>query len=336
MIYDCFTFFNELDLLELRLNILKDVVDKFVIVEAPITHRGEPKPLYYAENTNRFAAFADRIIHVVQSDFPEPPPHATIREKAWIIENTQRNAIAEGLFKANPDDTLIISDCDEIPNPDVLKLAIGCNGITRLAMFSSSYYLNYRNFSQPFWLLGAQVLSVKTFRDTTTYARLKFNEFVPEFANYGPTASRIRFAPSTRTLANGGWHFSYLGGTAAIRRKIKAIAHSEFDTEATTSNAFIEERIRKGEDIFCRGDRYFPVPIDSSFPQYLLDNADRYHQLLLTVDAAAFQKTLGARRLARCKGIIRQTAVACVPDFLVPLAVSFRDWLYKRRIAKAH
>jgi len=69
MIYDCFTFFNELDLLEIRLNVLKDVVDRFVLVEATQTFTGRPKPLYYKENAARFAAFADRIIHVVVDDF---------------------------------------------------------------------------------------------------------------------------------------------------------------------------------------------------------------------------------------------------------------------------
>ncbi len=335
MIYDCFIFFNELDLLELRLNILKDVVDKFVIVEAPITHRGEPKPLYYAENANRFAAFANRIIHVVQSDFLEPPSNATTRERAFIVETIQRNAIAKGLAESSPDDTILISDCDEIPDPLFIKKAVGMSGITRLAMRMSNYYLNFRNFSQPLWFLGTQVLSVRTFRDPNTYRHLKFNEFVPEAANEGLTASRIRFAPPARILKPAGWHFSYLGGVSEIRRKIKSISHSEFDTPETTSDAYIQERIRNGDDIFCRGDRFFPVPLDSTFPQYLLDNVDRYAHLLFLVDDATFRKTKSDRLVASIKGSIRRTAVACVPGFLVPLAVSFRDWLYRKRIKHA-
>ena len=91
MIYDCFSFFNELDLLEIRLNVLKDVVDKFVLVEAGETHTGKPKPLYFKENEARFAAFRDRIIYVAIERFPE------VCTTSWARENWQRNAIAEGL-----------------------------------------------------------------------------------------------------------------------------------------------------------------------------------------------------------------------------------------------
>ena len=75
MIYDCFQFFNELDLLKLRLNILSPVVDKFVISEATETFSGLPKPLYYEENKEMFAEFNDRIIHVVVSDTPTGDTH---------------------------------------------------------------------------------------------------------------------------------------------------------------------------------------------------------------------------------------------------------------------
>ena len=70
MIYDCFTFFNELDLLEIRLNVLKDVVDKFVLVESVKTFTGRDKELFFEKNKDRFAAFADRIIHLVVREFP--------------------------------------------------------------------------------------------------------------------------------------------------------------------------------------------------------------------------------------------------------------------------
>ncbi|HXP48954.1 MAG TPA: hypothetical protein VN922_03315, partial [Bacteroidia bacterium] len=71
MVYDCFTFFNELDILEIRLNVLDKVVDKFVLVEATRTHQGKEKPLYYNENKTRYVAFADRIIHIIIDTFPE-------------------------------------------------------------------------------------------------------------------------------------------------------------------------------------------------------------------------------------------------------------------------
>ena len=74
MIFDCFSFFNELDILEIRLNVLASVVDKFVLVEAVRRHSGEPKELFFEKNKQRFSPFLDKIIHVVVDDEPELPP----------------------------------------------------------------------------------------------------------------------------------------------------------------------------------------------------------------------------------------------------------------------
>lgn len=106
MIYDCFTFFNELELLELRLNELAGIVDKFVLVEATQTHTNQLKPLYFQENRARFSAFRDKIIHVVVDDLP-------VSKDAWVPENFQRNAIARGLVNCQPDDFILVSDLDE-------------------------------------------------------------------------------------------------------------------------------------------------------------------------------------------------------------------------------
>ena len=118
MIYDCFTFFNELDLLEIRLNILNDVVDKFVLVEATKTFSGKDKPLYYEQNKKRFAKFQDKIIHVIVDDFPKPDDKT--QDVAFMMESYQRNAILWGLKSAKDNDVVIIADLDEIPNPETV------------------------------------------------------------------------------------------------------------------------------------------------------------------------------------------------------------------------
>src|SRR3954454_8513585 len=112
MIYDCFTFFNELDVLEIRLHVLEEVVDRFVLVEARQTFQRGAKPLYYAENRDRFAAFADRIDHVVVDEFPDEAIGAFACE-AW-----QRNSIQRGIRSAATGDTILVSDADEIPRPE--------------------------------------------------------------------------------------------------------------------------------------------------------------------------------------------------------------------------
>ena len=88
MIYDCFTFFNEFDLLEIRLNELDSVVDKFVLVEATKTFSGKDKPLYFNENKNKFNKFLNKIIHVIVDEYPN-------LNGDWVIENHQRNEISK-------------------------------------------------------------------------------------------------------------------------------------------------------------------------------------------------------------------------------------------------
>ena len=96
-IFDCFTFSNELDLLEFRLDLLSPVVDQFVIVEAPRTHSGLEKPLVFQENQRRFERHLDKITHVVVDDLPSPIPDR------WVPEQFQRQAIVRGLGDADPD-----------------------------------------------------------------------------------------------------------------------------------------------------------------------------------------------------------------------------------------
>ena len=325
MIYDCFSFFNELDLLEIRLNVLKDVVDKFVLVEATRTHTGRPKPLYYEENRSRFKEFEDRIVHIVVDDFSEAEKLSTVREKAWAVENIQRNTIAKGLIGAKPDDTILISDLDEIPKPEAVRRAVGLPGVTRLGMKIYNYYLNLHDYSTSQWMLATQVLSYGTFCDPLTYRGFKFGEFVIRSVNAYPSATMIRFLKSQRTFRNAGWHFSYLGGVEAIRNKIKSIAHTEFDTERTVTDEWIEARIAAGEDLFRRGDRCFVVAIDETFPRYLRENADRYTRLICPVDAANLRKMRLVKFLCCLKGCIRGCAAKCVPPVLVPVLMRLRD-----------
>lgn len=331
MIYDCFSFFNELDLLEIRLNILKDVVDKFVLVEASVTHTGKPKPFYFEENRGRFAAFDDKIIHVKVDDFSAADCTRTPRERAWAIENLQRNSIVKGLVGANPDDSIIISDLDEIPSPDAVRRSVGLSGITRLGMMQCNYFLNYRNYTSPEWTLGTQILSYATFADTKTYVGFRFNEFVIESVNDIPSASSVRFMKPTRVFHAGGWHFSYQGGVEKIQTKIKSIAHTEFDNDKTHSVAWIQARIANGEDVFLRGDRFFAEFLDERYPAYLRANASRYADMLLPVDEPYLRRTQGARRKAIVCGAIRRGLIRCVPEILVPFAVRVRNRMLKIR-----
>jgi beta-1,4-mannosyl-glycoprotein beta-1,4-N-acetylglucosaminyltransferase len=153
-LFDCFTFYDELDLLELRLAELGDIVDRFVLVEATSTFQGQPKPLVFEREKARFARWLDKIEHVV-IDFPDPIPALSRksrskgkveRAKAWDREYYQRDQIMRGLGGAGPDDIIMVSDVDEIPRREVLERIIG----TRLyegaiVAFGMAYYRFFLN-----------------------------------------------------------------------------------------------------------------------------------------------------------------------------------------------
>lgn len=178
MVYDCFTFFNELDLLEIRLNVTKDVVDRFVLVEAGETHAGRPKPMMFAENRARFATFADRIAYVAVERFP------SVCTTDWARENWQRNAISKGLEGAQDGDAVLISDLDEIPRPEAVRANIGRKGVTAFDQTYYAYYLNYRNVRQQWWL-GTRMVSYRDFLHAFDGADVVVNEFPPPAVNEG-------------------------------------------------------------------------------------------------------------------------------------------------------
>jgi len=124
MVYDTFIFWKELDVLELRLAELSPVVDRFVLVESPVTFTGLPKPLYYAENRDRFSAYHGKIIHIVGELPPDPAADA------WYYEGTSRNLIMEGIRDADPSDTILLSDVDEIPDKRAILEHRGYEGLT--------------------------------------------------------------------------------------------------------------------------------------------------------------------------------------------------------------
>jgi len=122
-IVDCFTFYNEFDLLTYRLNILNPIVDYFILVEARQTHVGKDKELFFEKNKERYAEFKDKIIHIVV-DLPIKFSDIDMaKNEQWINEKFQRNCIKNGLdtLKLEKDDLILICDLDEIPDPETLS-----------------------------------------------------------------------------------------------------------------------------------------------------------------------------------------------------------------------
>jgi hypothetical protein len=256
-IYDAFLFFNELDILELRLNILDPVVDRFVLAESTVTFSGRPKPLHYAENRQRFARWQDRIVHVVIDNTPDT---GTWR---WGREYFQRDQLMRGLTQCRCDDIVLLSDVDEIPDPDAV--AARKRGGYHQEYFL--YYLNCRHMNEN--MIGTTAL------------------YYFQLAAFGPQATRHRRWGFPR-IELGGWHFTYAMSPDRIRTKLEAFSHAEFDTPEVA--AAIQGRREKLEDIFARHPGKLAVQdIEGGyFPQYLKANWRRYRALVHSpVDALA-------------------------------------------------
>lgn len=284
MIHDCFTFFNELDLLELRLNTLDAVVDRFVLVEATLTHQGKPKPLHYAENRNRFAAFHHKIEHVVVDQYPQDAG-----ADAWVYEKHQRNCIALGLKNMAPEDQVMISDVDEIPRPEKVRQAAAMKGVRIFRQRMFYYYLNCLNATgaggRAYAWNGTVMVEaghirgpIQRYRD---FSMLMAGYFHPKLPNriywkLRLARERMQYGWTPGFILDGGWHFSYLGGVDRIIEKLEAFAHTEYNSEQYKSRDRIERAIANGEDIFGRGFHYRFIPLDASFPTYLLENRGRF------------------------------------------------------------
>lgn len=275
MIYDCFQFFNELDLLEIRLHELSNVVDKFVLVEATKTHAGRPKPLYYKENRKRFEEFYSRILHIVVENMPitnleiqaclSGQDRHWIESKyqvedSWVRERYQRNAIMRGLVDASPEDIIIISDADEIVKASKLvgiedTLCAGSNAVEQTL---NTYYVNWQCTNMPWW--GSKIIRKKYLVGETTPSEVRFH------------------TPAQCYIRDGGWHFNFLGGADSIRQKLRAYAHQEFNTSEVLN--LVEGRLANQKDVLGRLYEYKTVPLDERFPKYLLENQDKFSHLI--------------------------------------------------------
>ncbi len=253
MVYDCFTFYNELDLLEIRLNVLDKVVDKFVLIESDRTYTNLKKPLYYKINAKRYIKFRDKIIHVVVRDSPNV-------SHPWIIEHFLMAAATRGLSKAQGNDTILISNLDEIPNPEqILKYK---NRPGKLKVFEQTFFYYFLNFASTnrIWY-GPKML---TYKDFLTYQ----------------DAYVIRHSPNSVNIKNGGWHFSYMGGIKKIREKMATGSHQEFNNDKYNTKEKIMIAIIQKRDFLNHGDKFDFADI-KSLPVYLQENLSKYRHMFV-------------------------------------------------------
>jgi len=261
-IFDCFIFFDERDLVELRINILKDYVDYFVICEAKQNHRGVQKKLNFP--LEKFDQIKEKIIYITLDSFPK-------FNSTWKRQDYQRNYLLNGLSKADSNDLILFSDADEIPNPKILKnLYKECYDKVGIFVQKFFYYklnLNVPSYSEWEGTRATIKKNIKSFswmRDKVKLKNLKYKFW--------------RFDKYKRVykVDNGGWHFSFLGDPKFIASKIKSYTHNELDKDEFTNLDKISQRIVNFKDPFDREKELVKIDIDSTFPDYILNNKEKF------------------------------------------------------------
>jgi len=223
MIIDAFTFFNGLDMLEIRLNCLAPYVERFILVESPFNMVGKRKPLYFDENKERFKDF--NITHLVVDDHEK-------HMGGWEPYYYQLDYMMKAFDNIHPDDIVLLSDFDEIPD---LK----------------NYHGEECGFKQKNYVYYLNVFSGKSNWKGTVATK---NKNIRTF-------SRIRRRRGAVVGLYRGWHFTYVSSPEEIIDKIEAFCHQELNT--SDIKARIAENKRNLVDPFNRGDNKFTVEMPS-------------------------------------------------------------------------
>lgn len=266
-IYDCFTFFNELELLKVRLEELYDVVDHFVIVEASETFSGNPKPLLFTENKEQFEQYQDKIISIVVDDFPSHT--ADTANDRWVREEFQRNAILRGLANCKNEDIILISDIDEIPNENsinTIKQIFSTHKYpekllkTQRSFFSQEnrfvYSLQMRLFL--FYLNQESPLGWDGGSKAAPYWLVK---------KRSPWKLKIlqMYDKNLKKIHDAGWHFHSMGGLERINYKLHSIE----------PNMTAEEFINWTNNLW----EPFITPINNHHPKYIYDRINDFNSI---------------------------------------------------------
>ncbi len=280
-VFDCFTFFNEVELLEFRCKFLNDSVDCFVIAESNLTHSGKSKPYYFQEVKERFLPWMHKIIYIPVEQtakgliFEEQVKYNP-KSAAWKLENDQRNALMKAADKMDGTDIILLSDLDEIPDPLVIKKVKQMQLPVSFSLLFHYYFLNGQNVGESRWWKGCIACTAKQFVEITPQGlRDKRDEY--------PSVSKA------------GWHFSFLGGVQMIQQKIKAFAHTEFNKDEFVNEEQIKSSLANGTDILKREGivfkfvqlSYYPVKLQKIMKQYPallhLKTSTLFHNMYYTI-----------------------------------------------------
>ena len=290
-IFDCFMYFDEEMILDLRLNILNKYVDNFVIVESIYNHKGEKRELKF--NPKKFENFKDKIIYLIYDETPSEVESISDNEleneksgklimNALHRESGQRNFIMNGLKNANSEDIILISDVDEIPNLENIIF----DKIKKKIIFFNQDMLYYKfNLKLPnlTWT-GTRGCKKKYLKSPQWIRNIKDRKY--PFYRLDAFFSEKKFI-SCEIIKNGGWHFTNIKTAIEIQHKLRSyLHHIEFDRNPLTIDK-INEIIKNKKAIYdltadkrqdkFEGSKLENYPLDK-LPKFLIDNLNNYKQ----------------------------------------------------------
>ena len=258
-IYDCFQYFNEDHVVDLRLNILDKFVDYFVISESTKTHQGKSKKINF--DIKKFSKFKNKIIFIT-ADYKDEISFENHTGGESPIEQHQRNSLIEGIKDASSEDLIILSDSDEIP--DLTKLnKMNNKKYTAFSQKMFMYKLNLQNLDESNWI-GSRVTKKKYIKTMQDLRNLKFKDY--------PFWRLDKF---NQQIIKGGWHFSYMQTPDQILNKIRSFSHGEYNNE-NINKKDIEKKIFNNKDVFGRNITLKKIDIDYTYPEYIIKNKDKY------------------------------------------------------------
>lgn len=248
MIYDCFTYFNEEAALEIRINEFKKFDVVHILVESEYSFTGIKKEANYSNSDKKY----NNIKNFICNDIPN-------NGNPWDNESYQRNYIKKVLlnFNLSDDDIVIISDVDEIPNS---KSFFNFEKTQKTASLIMDHYACYFNLLQS--------------KQSWPHAKIMTWEYLKQ-----KSPQEIRHEGNLFKINNGGWHFGWLGGVEKMLLKLKSFSHQELEIQKIADENILQEKLDKNESLWSK-DIWKLVKLDSTFPEYLYKNQDKFQNYI--------------------------------------------------------
>jgi beta-1,4-mannosyl-glycoprotein beta-1,4-N-acetylglucosaminyltransferase len=271
--YNCFQFYNELDILEIRLQECWDSTDYFVITESSHTHSGNSKDYVLLDNWERFKPYADKIRRIQIDEtleeqkkvFPNDSPE-------WIREKYQRYALVKGIHDLNPEDLIVLSDCDEVPRGDLIEMIKHDeNDYDRYLINVAQFHfrLNYLRIKPEPKFVNIMAVRGRAFTNFMSEREFTFPWFkTPENSVY---------------VEHGGWHWSDFGNDEHVVNKLKNFCHVDQNNQDQLNFINLDwiianKRDRNPND---EGQRFEYVIMDDYFPKCITDNLDKWKHMII-------------------------------------------------------